>query len=452
LRTVRVAAGRFAPGHLGELTGIVPFEMVDDVLERTRAGQVRVRLLPARVVVYLLLAGALFAELGYRQVWGRLTAGLSGLGVASPTGSALRQARQRLGAQPLKTLFELLAGPAATTAKAATRFRGLLVVAIDGTSMSVPDSTANLTVFTKPGCHNGGAGYPQLRLLALVACGTRSVIAAVFGPATIGETSLAERLAGDIKTGMLLLADRNFASTRLLNLLTGNGAHLLVRAKSGRKLPPVARLADGTFLARLGALTVRVIDAEITIATTAGTTTGHYRLLTTLTDPRQHPALELIRLYHQRWEIETCYAEIKSTILGGRVLRARTPAGIDQELWALLTVYQVLRIAMTDATDARPGTDPDRASFTIALQAARDQLILAEGVIADTIVDLVGTIGRHVLADLLPDRRIRTKPRTVKRAISKYNARGPNINRTTYKATISINMLPSTPSPTPTPP
>jgi hypothetical protein len=440
-RTIRVAAGVFAPGHIGELTRIVPFEMVDDVLARTGRVQARVRLLPARAVVYLLLAAALFAELGYGQVWDRMCAGLGPLAPPRPCASALRQARQRLGAAPLKALFELLAGPAPTLARWATRYAGLLVVAIDGTVLSVPDTAANLTAYAKHRCPGGGGGYPQLRLLALLACGTRTVIGAVFGTATIGESTWAGELAGHLKAGMLLLADRNFAAQHLLATFVGTGAHLLVRAKSGRRLPPIARLADGTCLARMGLLTVRVIDAEITIVTAAGRASGHYRLITTLTDPAAYPALDLVRLYHQRWEIETCYAELKSTILGGRVLRARTPAGIEQEMWALLTAYQVLRTAMTDATDARPGTDPDRAGFTIALYAARDQLVLAAGVIADTVIDLVGTIGRHILADLLPDRRMRTKARIVKRAISKYNARGPNIDRTTYKAAISIEML-----------
>ena len=444
-RTIRVAAGAFAPGHLGELSRIVPFEMVDDVLESSGAGERRVRLLPARVVVYHLLAAVLFAELGYQQVWDRLCAALAQLAPARPSGSALRQARVRLGAAPVRMLFELLAGPAPTVATPAVRYRGLLVVAIDGTLLSVPDSAANLTVYAKHRSNNSEAGYPRLRLVALAACGTRALIGAVFGTANLGETGWAEQLAGQLKTGMLLLADRNFAAAGLLGRLSSDGADLLVRAKSGRNLPAIAHLGEGTFLARLGALTVRVIDAEITIATTAGTVTGHYRLLTTLTDPREHPAADLIRLYHQRWEIETCYAELKSTILSGRVLRSRTPAGIEQEMWALLTVYQVLRIAMTDATDAVPGTDPDRAGFTTALQAARDQIVLAAGIIADTVIDLVGTIGRHILAELLPDRRVRTKARIVKRAISKYNARGPNIDRTTYKATISIDILAGAP-------
>ncbi|TDB92654.1 IS4 family transposase, partial [Nonomuraea longispora] len=406
----------FAPGHLGELTRIIPFEMVDEVLAQTRALERRVRLVPARVTVYLLLAAALFTGLGYRQVFDRLCAGLTGLAPARPSGSALRQARQRLGSAPMKALFDLVSGPAVTTT-AAGWWRGLRVVAIDGTLLPVPDCPANLTVFTRQRLANGTSGYPQLRLTALVACGTRSVLGAVFGPATTGELDYARRLAAYLRAGMLLLGDRNFAATDLLNQLAATGADLLVRCKSGRNLPALARCRDGSTLARLGALTVRVIDAEITIRTPAGTRTGHYRLLTTLTDATTHPAADLIRLYHERWEIETAYAELKATILSGHVLRSHTPDGIEQEVWALLTVYQALRTAMTDATDSIPGTDPDRASFTTALTTARDQLILAAGIITSTDIDidLIGTIGRHVLAHLLPARRVRTKDRIVKR-------------------------------------
>lgn len=238
-------------------------------------------------------------------------------------------------ARPAKALFELLAGPAPTLARSAVRYAGLLVVAIDGTMSSVPDTAANLTVYTRHRCPGGGGGCAQSRLLALLACGARTVIGAVFGTATTGETTWAGALAGQLKTGMLLLADRNFAAQDLLAALSHDGAHLLVRAKSGRRLLPIARLSDGTVLVRLGPLTVRVIDAEIPLTTGAGRVTGHYLLVTTPTDPAAHPALDLVRLYHEHWEIETCYAELKSTILGGRVLRAQTPAGIEQEIWAL---------------------------------------------------------------------------------------------------------------------
>lgn len=443
-RTVTVAAGVFAPGHLGELTQLIPFEMVDEALATTCRVQQRVRLLPARVVVYLVLAGCLFAGLGYPQVWQQLTAGLAGLALAEPTSSALRQARQRLGPAPLRALFDLLRGPAATTATQAVRWRGLLLTVIDGTVMSVADSAAVRARYRKQRGNHGGAGYPSLRLSALLTCGTRTVIDAVFDPITTGELDQARTLAPSLRAGMLLLADRNYAAATLVETLAATGADLLIRCKNGRRLPVIGRHRDGSWLSTIGTLRVRVIDAQITVKTSDGTRTSGYRLITTLLDPRRYPAAELITLYHQRWEIETAYLELKSSILGGRVLRARTPDGIDQEVHALLIVYQLLRTAMVDATDSQPGTDPDRASFTTALNTARNQITQAAGVIADTIIDLVGTIGRAVLAHLLPDRRIRVKTRMIKRSNSKYQARGPNIDRHSYKATIGIDIITNT--------
>jgi hypothetical protein len=444
-REVVVAAGAFAPGHLGELTRLVPFEMVDEALRQTGRVQERVRDLPSRVVVYLLLAGCLFPGQGWRQVWRRLTAGLEGLTHADPTGGALAQARRRVGAEPLRWLFGLLRGPAAGIGTAGVWWRGLLVCAIDGTTMAVPDSPANLTRFTKHRCNNGGSGYPALRLLVLVSCGTRTVLDAVFGATADGETTYAPRLFRSLREGMIVLLDRNFAAQTLVTAMAKTGAHVLVRVKNGRRLPVLGRCSDGSYLSAIGAVPVRVIECEITVATAVGRTTGVYRLVTTLLDHHRHPASELVTLYHERWEVETAYLEIKSTILGGRVLRARTPDGIDQEIYALLVAYQILRLAMADATGTRPGIDPDRASFTIALNTARDLVVQAAGVIADSVIDLVGTIGRRILADLMPERRIRTRPRVVKRAISKYNAKG-TIDRTSYKATISINIL-TAPSP-----
>ena len=438
-RAVTVAGGRFAPGHLGELTQQVPFEMVDAVLEQTCRVQRRIRDLPARVVVYLLLAGCLFADLGYPQVWQRLTAGLGDL-PGAPTAPAITQARRRLGPGPLRELFFLLRGPSPQAA----RWKGLLVCAVDGTIMTVADSLANLAIYSKQrGGPTGGGSYPTLRLLALVACGTRTVIDAVFRPVCDGETTCAPALLASLHAGMVLLADRNFGAGFLAAQIAETRADFLIRVRTGTsapKLPVLRRLPDGTWMSAFGGVPVRVIDAEITVTTTAGITIGRWRLITTLADPGRYPAAEVIALYHERWEIETCYFELKSTILGGRVLRARTPDGIEQEVWALLVTYQALRTAIADATATVPGTGPDRASFTIALNTARDQVILAAGVTPDPTTDLAGTIGRTVLAALLPPRRLRTSPRVVKRAISKYNARGKT-DRTTRKATIGIALL-----------
>jgi hypothetical protein len=439
-REITVAAGVFAPGHLGELTQIVPFEMVDQALAATGTTQARLRVLPSRVVVCLLLAGCLFAELGYRQVWHKLTASLGKLPVANPSDNALWQARARLGAAPLQWLFDLLRGPATAITAGPVRWGGLLVCAIDGTTMAIADSPRNLAAYSKqPGSH-GGSGYPLLRLVALVACGTRTVIDAVFGPTSCGELDYTRRLARSLHAGMIVLLDRNFDAATLLGQLAATRAHLLVRLKR-HKLPVLARYHDGSYLSQIGTMQVRVIECEITIATSAGRHTGVYRLATTLLDHRAYPAAALVTLYHQRWEIETAYLELKSSILGGRVLRARTPAGIAQEVYALLTCYQILRIAITDAIEATGGTDPGRGSFTIALNAARDLLTQATGVIAGTVIDLIGDIGRRVLDNLLPDRRLRVSPRIVKRALSRYPAKGPNINRRSYKATLSINIL-----------
>jgi Insertion element 4 transposase N-terminal/Transposase DDE domain len=447
---VTVAGGRFAPGHLGELTQHIPFEMVDAAVAETRATQSRLRDLPSRVVVYLLLAACLFPEVGYLGVWRKLTAALTGLPVVTPTAGGLAKARARVGVAPLRWLFDLLRGPAATGRQRGVWWRALLVCAIDGTVLTVPDNPRVLARFTKHRGNHGCTGYPQIRLLVLLACGTRTVINAVFGPTTTGETTYTPRLLSSLRAGMILLADRNFGAQDLLAQIAATGAEVLVRLKNGRKIPVLARYRDGSYLSTLGRLPVRIIECEITITTTAGRRTGVYRLATTLLDHHRYPASELITLYHRRWEIETAYLELKSSILGGRVLRARTPTGIEQEVYALLLTYQLLRTAIADATTTRTDVDPDRASFSIAYHTARDQLIQAANVLADTVIDLVGTIGRHVLANLMPTRRLRVCPRIVKRAISKYQARGPNIDRASYKATLKIDILAGEPPGPPT--
>jgi Transposase DDE domain len=240
---------------------------------------------------------------------------------------------------------------------------------------------------------------------------------------------------------MIVLTDRGLSGNALLAALAGTRADFLARLSASRKPPVLRRLPDGSFLSVLGGVKVRIIECHITIATTAGTQTGTYRLATTLLDPGQHPAFELVTLYHQRWEIESAYFEIKKTMLGRRVLRARTLPAITQEIYALLTVYQALRIAITDTTLTAPGTDPDRASFTVALQAARDQVIQAANIIAAETIDLAGTIGRHILDNLLPARRLRVSPRAVKRPLSRYAYKSLRVDRRTYKATISIDIL-----------
>jgi hypothetical protein len=454
-RVVRVAAGVFAPGHVGELTQIVPFEMVDAVLEDTAAlvsvTRRRVRLLPARVVVYFLLAMGLFPKIGYRGVFDKLTAGLDGLGLTTPSAGALRQARRRVGTAPLKALFELLAGPLAWPRTPGVCWRGLRPVAIDGTEVAIPDSKTN-QVWTSKTRTARQAGYPLLRLVTLVECGTRAMLAAVFGTPTDGELIYASRLTDQASTqlraGMVLLADRNFDAGAFLAQVAATGADLVIRLKANRRPPLIRRYRDGSICSVIAGVPVRIIEALITVITPEGTRrTEHYRLVTTLLDEHRYPATELIELYHQRWEIETSYLALKHTILDGRVLRSHTPDGVEQELWALLTTYQILRTAMTNTTDTTPGTDPDRASFTTALEAARDQVITAHAIIADTTINPAGLIHQRILANLLPTRRARICPRTVKRPLSKYAYNKPKQPPTSTKITINITLTNAATSP-----
>ncbi|MGW8358540.1 IS4 family transposase [Streptomyces wedmorensis] len=437
-----VAEGVYAPGHLGELTQIVSFEMVDAVLAECGAVQERLRKLPARVVVYLLLAGALFEECGYLAVWSKLTGALGSLPIPKITATALWHARCRLGVRPLHALFDLLRGPASAIRTTGARWAGLLVVAVDGTYLDVPDAPATRAHLGKGSNRFNTAGYPQICLTALVACGTRAVLDAAFGPRTTGETTYGRRLLRSLGPGMIVLLDRGFAGNAFLAHTAATGAGFLARLTASRRPPVPRRFADGSFLSRIGTLEVRVIECEITIATTAGRHTGVHRLATTLLDPHAHPAIELVKLYHERWEVESAYFAIKKTMLGRRVLRARTMPGIAQEVYALLSAYQAIRIAIADATT---DTDPDRASFSIALQTARDQVVQAANVVAGTTIDLVGAIGRAVLDHLMPARRHRTSPRAVKRPLSRYAYKSLRVDRRTYKATISIDILSTTP-------
>ena len=318
--------------------------MVDAALSETNTVQQRLRVLPSRVVVYVLLAAALFADLGYGQVWARMCCGLDGLIVAHPTASALAAARRRIGVAPMRALLDLLRGPATGLATTGVYWRGRLVCAIDGTILCCADTPANLAVYHRGGGYQGGTGYPMVRVLALVACGTRTIIDVVFGTDRIGETQLRPRPARRIAPGRDDRAGRpQLRRAAWITALADTGADVLVRVKANRRLPVCRQLGRRFPLSRLGE--------------TRGP--GHHRHGH---DHHQRPAaaprptgwsppsstppappVEIVGLYHERWEIETAFGELKSTTLGGRVLRARTPTGVAQEVYALLIIYQALR-------------------------------------------------------------------------------------------------------------
>lgn len=459
---VAVAPGVFAPGQLGELTQIIGFELVDEVLAEHGAVQRRLRVLPSRVVVYFVLALALFESCSYRAVWGKLTAALPA--PAMPAASSLARARRRVGSAPLKALFAAICGPVAPRGHDGSFYRGLRTVAVDGTHLHVPDLEQVAWRYPKRAAGQVREfGYPLLRLLVIVECGTRALLAAGFGPETDGERWYAAKLLGAVDATMLLLADAGFDAIGFLLEVAGTGAQFLVRSSACRVPTITERLDDGSYLARINGawlpgvgwpvMTVRVIEAWVTVVLADGTARAEpWRLLTSLTDHHRHPARELIELYHRRWQAETTYLSIKSTILDGRVLRSRSIDGLDQEVWSLLTVYQGLIRLAGDAAATAPGLGMERISFTMLLEAARDQVVIAGAITSTTANPLLGPVGTVVLANLLPARaRQRLRARSRKNSTSKY---GPNAgqhpqNTQTYtietRVQIMENGLPTRP-------
>ena len=242
---------------VGVLTSTYPPALVDQVVAEVGRTEARQRLLPARVVVWLVLAMALFSGQAYEEV-ARLLAG--GLGWARrwqqwwrvPSTPAIAKARARLGPEPLELLFRRTAGPLATRDTKGAWYRGLRVLSLDGTTLDVPDTPANVAAFGRPPSSRGEqAAFPQVRLLAVAECGTHAILQATIGPITSGEITLAPRVFGVLAPGVLLLADRGFTGFDLWRQATATGAALVWRTKSNAILPVVQPLADGSYLSQI---------------------------------------------------------------------------------------------------------------------------------------------------------------------------------------------------------
>jgi hypothetical protein len=374
---------------IGLLTRVFPPEVVDAAVAEAGRGEVRSRLLPARVTVYYVLAMCLFSGQGYEEVMRLLVGGLEWLGRwrrvwSVPSTAAIAKARARLGAGPLRALFVSVVHPLATESTQGSWFRGLRVVAMDGTTLDLPDTAENDARFGRPGSSRGEgrSAFPQVRLVGLAECGTHAVFAAALGPYASAEKTLAAGVLADLQPGMLMLADRGFVSYELWQAAAGTGAQLLWRASATFTLPALELLPDGSYLSRLlpgkgtrprkagaGPVTVRVI--EYTIDDGRAPAGERYRLITTLLDPGEAPAAELAGLYAQRWEFENTLDEIKiHQRAASLVLRSRYPDGVEQEVWGFLLVHWAIRDLMhTAALDAE--IDPDRVSFTRALRLTR---------------------------------------------------------------------------------
>jgi hypothetical protein len=366
---------------------VFPPELVDRVVADAGRVQQRHRLLPARVVVYYVLAMALFTDASYEEVMRALVEGLawsSGWRQVweVPAKGSIFKARSRLGREPLRLLFEAVARPLASEATRGAFYRQWRLMSVDGTCLDLADTPANEQEFGRPGSsrREGGGAFPQLRLVALSETGTHAICAAAMGPLSSGENALADELVPRLEPGMLCLADRGFYSFQRFQTARQTGAQLLWRVSANMLLPREQQLPDGSYLTRVYANQpdqrarrdghqVRVVEYQVDDG--LSDPEQRYRLLSTILEPDHAPAGELGGLYHERWEIENALDELKVHQRGPRVvLRSKAPDGVYQEAYGYLCTHYAIRRLMHDAA-LTGDLDPDRLSFTRSVRAAR---------------------------------------------------------------------------------
>ena len=395
-RTRKALPARVDVAHLisaGVLASVCPRALIEEVLAETGKASRRERLLPAPAVVYYVMALALWREAPLEEVLRVVCEGLQWLGrgetgAVQASKSAISQARTRLGSRAMRQLAERVLRPLAAPGAPGAWYRGLRVMALDGSCMDVADESANAKFFGYPGASRGQSAFPQARLLGLVECGTHVVVAAEVAPYARSEQAMAaQMLPSALKPDMLVLADRNFFGFKLWQTACATGAKLAWRAKADRKLPVDRMLPDGSYLStvfdsadkrRASGQVIRVI--EYTLKDSATPTEGSYRLVTNILDATQAPALELAALYHERWEIEGVFDEFKTHLrANSTVLRSKTPDLVLQELWGLLLAHFAIRQLMAQAAWSR-GLDPDVLSFTHAVRVIKRKLPQAAAV------------------------------------------------------------------------
>jgi hypothetical protein len=369
---------------VGLLSKVFPAEVVDAVITECGRTEQRRRSLPARSMAYFAMGMALHSEGSYEDVLALISDGLAWAHRDERSGrlankAAISHARDRLGPEPMALLFSRVAKPLAAADTPGCWLAGRRLVAIDGTCLDLPDTPANDAHFGRPGVMKGErSAFPQARVVALAECGTHAMFDAVIGPYTTSENAASAELLGRLEPGMLCLADRGFYGFTAWENASGTGADLLWRVKGNLKLEPVEDLPDGSWLAdvydsvadkqRLSPIRVRVLSYTIEDGRDP---TGPYRLITTLLDHHQAPAVQLAAAYAQRWEIETSIDELKTHQRGPRaVLRSQSPKLVTQEIWGHLCCHYAIRTLMMDAAEAA-GRDPDRVSFVAALRISR---------------------------------------------------------------------------------
>ena len=372
---------------LGVLTKAIPMERIQSVLKETGKASQRQRDLPAHVVVYYVIALALYMQSSYREVLRCLLEGIQWL--TDPTAalkvagkSGISQARTRLGSEPVRQLHDAVVGPIAVASTRGAWYRGWRLVSIDGSTLDVADEQGNQRAFGRPAASRGQSAYPQVRFVSLVEGGTHVLFGNRVAGVATGEITLARQVISGLQKGMLCLADRNFYGFKLWNQAAATGADLLWRVKTNLRLPCQQRLPDGSYLSRVygsakdfrrrqNGVAVRVIEYQLEGVAEAEPL---YRLITTILDPDQAPAAELAALYQERWEIETALDELKTHLRGGGiVLRSKTPELVQQEFYGLMMAHYAVRGLMHEAA-LKEDVDPDTLSYLHAVRVVRRKL------------------------------------------------------------------------------
>ncbi|WP_427006936.1 IS4 family transposase [Pseudarthrobacter sp. H2] len=371
---------------LGVLTRVFPPDVVDAVIGRTGAREQRNRLLPSRLMVYYVMALALFSAGSYEEVMRSLLAGMEWItgrfrDWQMPTKAAIFKARTRLGSAVMAELFAETAKPLALPG--GPGFHGSWrLVSVDGTCLDLADTEANERAYGRPGTATDlKSAYPQARALGLVECATHAVIGAVVSGFSTSEHDLYPGLLHRLEADMLAMSDRGFFSYTAWKDSSGTGAQLLWRVKANAVLPVLEDLADGSYLSAVYANPkarrnntdpIRVRAIEYTVST--GDTSSEFRLITTILDPHAASAEDLAEAYAKRWEIESCFDELKTHQRGpGTVLRSKTPDGVLQEIYGYLCVHYAIRSLIGDVAHHFE-EDPLRFSFTRTLRAVRRSL------------------------------------------------------------------------------
>ena len=406
------------------LYDILPPDRIAHILAATGRQSRRVRRIPADAAARLVVALGLFADLPIPHVWRRLHPGAD---APDPVESAFCQARDRLGVPPMRHLFDAVARPMATHQTVGATYRGWRLMGLDGTTLDLPDTPANARAFGRPRTARADGAFPQVRLLALCELGTRAICGLVIKPGRRGEQVMAGPLIDRLGPGMLLLWDRGFFGFALAERVLRAGAHLLARVPAHAILAPARRLGDGSYLAVLyrspadraaarGGLEVRVIEYTHDDPNRPGCGQRN-RLLTDLLNPADLPAADAPVVYHERWEQEMAFDELKTHLSGRDVpVRSKTPARVVQEVYGLVLAYYLIRRVIHDAA-AVAGVDPDRVPFTDTLRLVWCRLPESPGVpAAEWYRDLL----REVRRQRLRPRRERWYPRVVKRKMSNW--------------------------------